>query len=60
MKKLTIETKLDDDGGYISVIKELDCIGDGKTELESIKDVMEVALDLLELADKDHIIILGK
>lgn len=56
---LTIETTKTEDG-YIAEVKELKCIGTRETELEALEDVSKVMLDVLELADKDNIIKLGK
>lgn len=58
--KLTIETFKCEDGGYIAKVNEINCIGDGDTELEALRDLTEVMLDILELADEDGVISLGK
>ena len=43
----------EDGGGYIAYIPELNCIGDGSTVEEAIKDVYEVAEDIIAIAKED-------
>lgn len=43
----------EDGGGYIACIPELNCIGDGSTAEEAIKDVYEVAEDIIAIAKED-------
>ena len=56
---LTIETGRTN-LGYIAKVKELNCYGDGNTEFEAIRDVTEVLLDILKIADKEGIVNLRK
>lgn len=43
----------DDGGGYIAYIPQLDCYGDGETIEDAIKDVRQVAEDIIQLANED-------
>lgn len=42
-------------GGYIALIPELNCHGDGNTPEDAMKDVYEVAEEILKLAIEDGI-----
>lgn len=55
--KLTIETFMpDDDCIWIAKCNELDCCGDGVTEIEAIEDLTKAILDILEIAKSDGVI----
>lgn len=43
----------DEDGEYIAENTTLNLIGDGKTEIEALKDLMKVTIDVLDLAEKE-------
>lgn len=49
IQKLTIE----DGGGYIALMPDLGCFGDGETIEEAVADVIEVATDLVNIATTD-------
>lgn len=40
----------EDEGGYLAYIPQLDCWGDGETEIEAVEEVKAVAGDILEIA----------
>lgn len=50
-----IKIKKDKDG-YLAYIPELDCYGDGETELEAIDTVRNVGNEILILAKQDNIL----
>lgn len=44
-----------EDEGYLAYISQLDCWGDGLTPEEAYKDVVQVANDIIEMANEDNI-----
>lgn len=51
--KLTISTSYDENG-FLARINELDCYGDGETEIEAIEDVMRVGIDVLKIYKDEY------
>lgn len=51
--KLTISTS-SDENGFLARINELDCYGDGGTEIEAIEDVMRVGIDVLKIYKDEY------
>lgn len=48
--KIEVMKAPDDQGGYLAYIPQLDCWGDGETSMEAMKEVIEVAQDMIDIA----------